>query len=132
MNTITGNNTLQYQVVIESANGSGYIARLLTWPDILAQAPTREKALQQLRTRLLERLAQVEIVTLEIQPTEIGHSWAPFAGMWADDLSFDEFQAEIQRYRRETDEKWVAWLFEPEEEAKPNAQAAPTKEPGVA
>jgi hypothetical protein len=34
--------------------------------------------------------------------------------MWADDPSFEEFQAEIQRYRREVDEKWAPWLFEEE------------------
>jgi hypothetical protein len=106
--------TLKYDVMVERTNSNGYTARLLAWPETVVEAPTRERALQQMRALLLERLAQADIVTLEIQRTEIGHSWAPFAGMWADDSSFEEFQAEIQRYRREVDEKWAPWLFEEE------------------
>ena len=105
---------LKYDVLLEQTKGNGYTARLLAWPDTVVEAPTREKALQQMRILLLDRLAKAEIVTLEIQPTEIGHSWAPFAGMWADDPSFEEFQREIQRYRREVDEQWAPWLLEPE------------------
>lgn len=112
--THQNNGTLKYDVLLEQSNGNGYTARLLAWPDTVVEAPTREKALQQLRVLILERLAKAEIVTLEIQPTEIGHSWAPFAGMWTDDPSFEEFQAEIQQYRREADKKWAPWLFEPE------------------
>lgn len=107
--------TLKYDVLIEQSNSNGYTARLLAWPDTVVEASTREKALQQLRVLILERLTKAEIVTLEIQPTEIGHSWAPFAGMWADDPSFEEFQAEIQQYRREANEKWTPWLLEAEE-----------------
>lgn len=106
--------TLKYDVLIEQTNGKGYTARLLAWPETVVEAPTRESALLQMRVLLLERLAKADVVTLEIQRTEIGHSWAPFAGMWADDPSFEEFQAEIQRYRREVDEKWAPWLFEEE------------------
>ena len=115
--THQNNGTLKYDVLIEQSNGNGYTARLLAWPDTVVEAPTREKALQQLRVLILERLTKAEIVTLEIQPTEIGHSWAPFAGMWADDPSFEEFQAEIQQYRREANEKWTPWLLEAEETA---------------
>lgn len=118
--------TLKYDVMVEQTNGKGYTARLLAWPETVVEAPTREKALQQMRALLLERLAKADIVTLEIQPTEIGHSWAPFAGMWADDPSFEEFQAEIQRYRREVDETWAPWLFE-EEGAETAEQPEKTK-----
>lgn len=125
MNTTNPNNdTLRYEVSIEYANGQGYIARLLTWPDILVQAPTREKALQQLRVRLLEWLAQVEIVTMEIQPTEIGHSWAPFAGDWADNPYMEEFRAEIERNRREEDAIHAPWMLEVEEPCEQQPQVA--------
>lgn len=119
--------TLKYDVLLEQTKGNGYTARLLAWPETVVEAPTREKALQQMRVLLLERLAKAEIVTLEIQPTEIGHSWAPFAGMWADDPSFEEFQAEIQRYRREIDEKWSPWLLDPEETTETTEQPEPER-----
>ena len=96
----TNNGTLKYDVMIEHSNGNGYTARLLAWPDTIVQASTREKVLQEMRMLLLDRLAKAEIVTLEIQPTEIDHSWAPFAGMWADIPDLEEFRAEIERNRR--------------------------------
>lgn len=107
--------TLKYDVMVEQTKGNGYTARLLAWPETVVEAPTREKALQQMRVLLLERLAKVEIVTLEIQPSEIGHSWAPFAGDWADNPYMEEFRAEIERYRREVDEIHAPWLLEDEE-----------------
>ena len=118
----THNGTLKYDVLLEQSNGNGYTARLLAWPDTLVQAPTREKALQQMRVLLLERLAKAEIVTLEIQSTEIGHSWAPFAGMWADNADLEEFQAEIERNRRELDAIHAPWMLEDEVDSEPQTQ----------
>jgi hypothetical protein len=106
--------TLKYDVMVERTNGNGYTARLLAWPETVVEAPTRERALQQMRVLLLERLAKVEIVTLEIQPSEIGHSWAPFAGMWADNPDLEEFKAEIERNRRELDAIHAPWMLEDE------------------
>lgn len=106
--------TLKYDVMVEQTNGKGYTARLLAWPETVVEAPTREKALQQMRVLLLERLAKADIVTLEIQPSEIGHSWAPFAGMWADNPDLEEFRAEIERNRRELDAIHAPWMLEDE------------------
>jgi hypothetical protein len=114
--------TLKYDVMVERTNGNGYTARLLAWPETVVEAPTREQALQQMRVFLLERLVNVEIVTLEIQPTEIGHSWAPFAGDWANNPYMDEFRAEIERYRREVDAIHAPWLVEDEEADEQPAQ----------
>jgi hypothetical protein len=114
--------TLKYDVMVERTNSNGYTARLLAWPEMVVEAPTREQALQQMRVFLLERLVNVEIVTLEIQPTEIGHSWAPFAGDWANNPYMDEFRAEIERYRREVDAIHAPWLVEDEEADEQPAQ----------
>jgi hypothetical protein len=117
------NGTLKYDVLLEQTNNNGYTARLLAWPETVVEAPTREKALQQMRVLLLERLAKADIVTVEIQPTEIGHSWAPFAGDWADNPYLDEFRAEIERYRREVDAIHAPWLLEAEEADEQPSQA---------
>ena len=116
------NSPLKYDVLLEQTKGNGYTARLLAWPDTVVEAPTREKALQQMRVLILERLAKAEIVTLEIQPTEIGHSWVPFAGDWANNPYMDEFRAEIERYRREVDAIHAPWLLDAEEAEEPTTQ----------
>jgi hypothetical protein len=56
----------------------------------------------------MERLARGEVSTIEIKPEDIEHPWLKFAGTWADDPTFDEFQAEIERYRREIDAEYDA------------------------
>jgi hypothetical protein len=106
-----------YDILIEKSDKKGYTARVLAWLDCVVEAPTREMALLQIRAMILERLAKAEIVTLEIQPEEVNHPWLKFAGDWADDPTFEEFQAEIERNRREIDAIWSPWLLEPAEDA---------------
>lgn len=123
MNQTTINHAnLKYDVLVEKNCEKGYTARVLAWPDLVVQAATREEVLCQVRTLLLERLAKAEIITLEIKPEEITHSWLPFAGMWADDPDMEEFRAEIARYRRELDSIHSPWMLEPESE---NVQLEP-------
>ena len=115
MTTTNSSHPHTYDILLENLDKKGYTARVLAWPDCVVEAPTREAALMQIRAMILERLAKAEIVTLEIQPEEVNHPWLKFAGMWKDDPDFDEFQAEIARYRRELDAELSPWLFEPEE-----------------
>jgi len=104
---------MTYDVLLEQNEDNNYTARVLAWPDCAVQAKTRETALSMARTVILERLAQADIVTIEITPEEIEHPWLKFAGMWADDPHMDEFRAEIERYRREIDAEY-GYLHEAE------------------
>lgn len=108
----------RYDVLVEKNGEDGYTAQLLVWPACIARAATREEALQQVRIQLLERLAKAEIVTLSFTEQEINNPWIKFAGMWKDNPDFDEFQAAIQRHRRELDAELAPWLLEPEEDPK--------------
>ena len=106
--------TRNYDVLVEKAGKEGYTARVLSWPDCVVQAATREEALLHIRTLILERLAKAEIVTLAIKPEEASHSWLPFAGDWADDPGIADFRAAIEDYRRAIDAQWSPWMLEPE------------------
>jgi predicted RNase H-like HicB family nuclease len=113
----SNNSASKYDVLLEATNGEGYTARLLAWPDTIVQAATRESALQQIRALLLQRLTKAEIVTLEIQPAELEHSW------------LEDFKADVARYRREVDAIHAPWLLEAEES---DSQVAPTGKEMVA
>ena len=97
---------MTYDVLLEKVAHNGYTARVLAWPDCAVAAETREKVLALARMTILERLAQAEIVTIEVKPEEIANPWLKFAGMWADDPYMDEFRTEIERYRREIDAEY--------------------------
>ena len=57
--------------LVRRADGH-YVARTLHIPAVTVEAPTREVALQRIRTMLIERRnADVEVVRLEIDDAEI-------------------------------------------------------------
>ena len=94
---------MTYYVLVENGEQGNYTATVLGWPDCTAQGATRQEALARLRQALITRLAQAEIVPLEIEHPPSGHPWLKFAGMFKDDPLFDDVLAEIEAYRRELD-----------------------------
>lgn len=91
--------------VILIREDNNYIARVKDWPEITAIEKNRDKAISQVKAKLLEYLTkQVEIIQIEIPlPEKTGNPWIDKSGWFRDDPTFDDFQAEIEAYRRETD-----------------------------
>ena len=51
----------------------------------------------------------MEIVQIEIPfPTNSGNPWVDTFGMFKDDPTFDDLQAEIAAYRKELDQEYLA------------------------
>ena len=80
------------------------MATVLGWPDLLVKGKTEEETLDNVRQIVTNRLQQAKFVTLDIQTDETNDPWMKFAGIWENDPTFDDFQAEITAYRRELDE----------------------------
>jgi len=114
---------MNYDVFLEETEDKSYIARILAWPDSAPiKAATREEALAQARTIIMEELARGEVVRIEIKPEELDHPWLKFAGTWANDPGIQEFRDEIERYRRELDAELEA-EYEAEYEAQYELEA---------
>ena len=64
---------LQFQMIIEQNDNSSYTGYSLTWPHIEVKADTRADAITRLKTEIMERLAHVELLTIEIDKDEIDH-----------------------------------------------------------
>lgn len=94
---------MKMDVFLTPTANNGYMAQVLTWPEMKLEATTREQALGLARTTIMQHLAQGEVVRVEIKPEELDNPWLKFGGMWADDPTFDDFVAEMERYRRELD-----------------------------
>lgn len=96
---------MQYQVFVQGQAGQGFIAAVIGMHDCIAEGQTKEEAIARARAALEERLAQGEIVTIEVEsgnkPT--GNPWLDSAGVFRNDPTFDDFLAEIEKNRRETD-----------------------------
>jgi predicted RNase H-like HicB family nuclease len=84
---------MTYRVFLQHTTDNGYTATPLVFPDCVAEGKTRDEALANLKAKLSARLAQGEIVTMEVGEPE--HPWLRGAGMFRDAPTFDDFLAEI-------------------------------------
>ena len=80
---------MTYSIVVENRQG-GYRATVMGWPDCIATGRTRAEALAQLRADLRQRLADVEIVSMDMDAEQQTHPMLQFAGVFKDDPLFDE------------------------------------------
>jgi predicted RNase H-like HicB family nuclease len=90
-------------VFIERKNDETYRAIVLGLSDCKAEGITREEALRKISTIVGDRLEKAELISLEIPFSKPEHPWMKFAGMFQDDLQFDEMLEDIQTLRRERD-----------------------------
>jgi predicted RNase H-like HicB family nuclease len=88
-------------VLVRREPGGRYKATVLGWPDCTASADSRDEAIERTRQSLANLLSQAEIVQVEVGTEQQQSSLAPFAGMWADDETWDTFVAAMQAHRRE-------------------------------
>jgi predicted RNase H-like HicB family nuclease len=93
---------MTYQVLLQHTVDNGYKATALAIPECVAVGATRDEALMNLKAVLTARLAEAEIVTVEVGEPE--HPWLKGFGMFKDDPMYDDVLAEIEAYRREVDE----------------------------
>ena len=91
---------MTYDVIL-SKRDNKYVARVREWPDVVVEEQTREKAVHQIKERLVEYLThQVEVIQIDIElPSKIGNPWLNNFGRFKDDSTFAELQAEIAAYR---------------------------------
>jgi predicted RNase H-like HicB family nuclease len=109
---------MQYQILIKNGQHNGFLASVIGMPECKAIGATKEEAIENASRALREHLAQAEIVTVDI-PTRIENPLLKHAGRFKDDETFDDFMAEIAKYRRELDAEEAArnTLYQITEEA---------------
>ncbi|BAY85672.1 hypothetical protein NIES267_51730 [Calothrix parasitica NIES-267] len=89
---------LNYDVLIEQTD-SNFVVTALNLPNCQATGSTKEEALKNLSQLLTQRLANTEIVSLEIEPPKKEHPWMKLAGKYKDDPQFDEMMEYIEQER---------------------------------
>lgn len=78
-----------------------FIARVREWPEIVVEGETEEESPVKAQADLKSLLVGGRIVQLDLEVKPDEHPWLKFAGMFAGDPDWDNFQAAIQRYREE-------------------------------
>jgi hypothetical protein len=94
---------MQIQVLIEPVPGQGYRAIGGEPFALVAEGPTRDDAIRNLRSLIESKVsAGAEIVTLDFPV--VGHPWLPFAGMFRDDPLVEEWKQTMAELRRQADD----------------------------
>lgn len=93
---------MEIPIVVEPVNNHGFRARSGEPLACSVEAPTADEAVDKLREHLKAQLkAGARLMSLELPGSP--NPWLAGAGMFRDDPLFDEWQAEIERRRRELD-----------------------------
>lgn len=91
-------------VVVEKTSEGGYRASAFTPAPLVAEAVTREKAVDTIRELIRKRFAEVEVIHVEVPDTSRANDpWLAMAGTWCD-IDTTAFEQNIRDYRREVDE----------------------------
>ncbi len=85
---------MQYQIFVQNQADNSFIAAVIGMPDCIAEGQTREAAIANAKATLQSRLAQGEIVTIEVEgpnQTVSGNPWLESFGAFKTDPTFDDF-----------------------------------------
>lgn len=93
--------------VVISRKNNKYIARVKDYPEIFAEEISRDKAITQVRSKLIDYLTnKVELVQIEVPiPTTTGNPWLDKFGWFKNDPTFEDLQSQIAAYRNEIDQE---------------------------
>jgi hypothetical protein len=94
---------IPYTISVEKQPNGNWLAQVLGWVDCQTEAPTREAAVSTLKQQLRERLAQLEVIFIDLPVAAPDNPWLKYAGMFENDPLFDEVLEEIASYRRQLD-----------------------------
>ena len=88
-----------YKVLLEQTPDGQSSATVLALPDCHVIAVTPEAAISQVQTRLTERLATAQIVSVQIPASEPQNPWVEFAGIFKDDPDFADIALSLRAER---------------------------------
>lgn len=75
---------------------NGFAATILGLPGCMIEAPTRDEAIEKIKAKAENLITKSEIVRIEINGKIEPKS---FAGMWANDGTFEDFLSAMKAYR---------------------------------
>ncbi len=90
---------MTYNVLVRNNPNGRYEATILGWPDCTVEGSSRQDVVQRARELLTDLLAEWELIQVEIEAPSPKSPLLQFAGMWAEDETFEEFVDAMESYR---------------------------------
>ncbi len=98
LQSVANLNKLPLHVLVERLDSGHFIALVSELADCVAEAENREDAIASVQEKIKARLANIEILTIEVS----NNPWTDFIGMFEGDEEFAELAEEL-RTERELD-----------------------------
>lgn len=98
LQSVVSLNKLPLHILVERLDSGHFIASVSELADCVAEAETREDAIASLQEKIKARLANIEILTIEVA----NNPWTDFIGMFEGDEDFAQLAEEL-RTERELD-----------------------------
>ncbi len=93
-----------WNILVEPTPEGQMMATVLELPMFQVVAATQQVAIELVRQRLVERLAQAKIIPLQVETPQPVHPMLQFAGIFKDDPDFAEIMAQLQAERAQPDD----------------------------
>jgi len=107
---------MQYKVLVQQPSEQHFTASIFGLSNIVADGKTEEEAIAKIKAALTSQLETTKFVTIDLESDtqiESGSTkdeidpWMKYAGVFADDPTFDNFLEEVSVYRQQVDEKLI-------------------------
>jgi hypothetical protein len=94
---------MDLSVILEQVRENAYRATALVPTPLVVEAPTRDEAVDRIRSLISERLSRAELIQVEVPVATKPNPWLAIAGTWRDHPDVDQVEENINAYRREID-----------------------------
>jgi hypothetical protein len=95
---------MNVSVMVEQLDNDAYRATAFAPAPLVAEASTREQAVDKIRTMIRHRLAEVEVIQVEIPgPSVPRDPWTSIVCSWQGHPDAAEFEQNVKDYRQEVD-----------------------------
>jgi predicted RNase H-like HicB family nuclease len=91
---------MQYQVFVKSQSDKHFTASIMGMPSIAVDGDTEAEAIANAKTALESQLAMGKIVTISIEPQTSSIPTMPYAGILANDPTFDDWMEKLANIRQ--------------------------------
>ncbi|WP_427159606.1 type II toxin-antitoxin system HicB family antitoxin [Aliinostoc sp. HNIBRCY26] len=98
---------MQYQIFVQNQQDN-FIASVVGMPNVIAEANTEAEVIAKIKSVLEAQLATGKFMTIEVNPKTDPHqetTQMKYAGIFADDPSFDDFMEKLAMIRAESNIK---------------------------
>ena len=96
---------MQYQIFVQSQSQQSFLASVVGMSNLTTEGRTEEEAISRAKSALEAQLAKGKFVSVEVGTKNEPYLSLPsmkYAGILANDSSFDDFMEKLKHIRRET------------------------------